>query len=127
VAGEQIWIKVSSKDTEGRFTACEVLTEARTGPPRHAHRYEDQWFHVIEGDILFELGGRKVPAPPGTSLFVPRDVPHSYRNLGDRPGRMLLVAVPGGLDIFYAEMDGVPPEKSRHICEKHGVDTPTDT
>ena len=49
-----------------------VLSEARVlpggGPPPHVHRREDEAFFVLEGEITFTLGNRKVVAQPGSFI-----------------------------------------------------------
>ncbi len=104
VLGEEIRVKVSSWDTEGRLASCEVLTQPQAGPPKQVHRYEDEWFYILEGQFVFEAGGLSIDAGPGVSVFVPRETPYRYRNAGESPGRFLWVAAPGGLDLFFAEM-----------------------
>ena len=40
------------------------------GPPRHVHFEQDEWFYVIKGDYVFEVGGGGVhPAMLGQSAL----------------------------------------------------------
>ena len=34
----------------------EIAHHAKGGPPRHLHRDQDEWFHVIEGEYIVEIG-----------------------------------------------------------------------
>jgi oxalate decarboxylase/phosphoglucose isomerase-like protein (cupin superfamily) len=44
---------------------------------------------------------------PGTVLYVPREVPHSYSNLGAGPARILLMYSPAGMVGMFAEIAAV--------------------
>jgi quercetin dioxygenase-like cupin family protein len=131
VGGQRVSVKVSSKDTEGLFAVCEAAVGPGSGIPRQVHRYEDQCFYVLEGELLVELGSRRMLVPAETSVFVPRDVPHAYHNTGGATARVLIVAVPGGLDIFFAEMDAAArsgsdtrPGQVQRLYDKHGLELP---
>lgn len=57
----------------------------------HAHAGQDKVYHVLEGQGLFLLEGRELPATAGDLLVAPEGVPHGLRNPG--PGRLLVLAV----------------------------------
>ena len=58
---------------------------------------------MLDGELTFRLGDRLVPAPAGTFLWGPRDVPHQYRV--DFPNRWLLTLfVPGGGEEIFFHM-----------------------
>ena len=40
----------------------------------------------------------------GDFVFVPKDAPHRFRNIGQNYGTMLLTLEPGGLEIFFEEL-----------------------
>src|ERR1700759_2026318 len=48
-------------------------------PPRHIHTREDEAVVVEAGDGCCDLDGRRPLAGPGTSVFMPRGVPHTFR------------------------------------------------
>jgi mannose-6-phosphate isomerase-like protein (cupin superfamily) len=92
-----------------------------------AHRYEDQWFCALEGQFTFSLAGQTVEAACGQAMYVPRGTPYRCWNTGTVAGRVLVLAVPGGLDLFFAEIDaasqqeGLPAKSIQTILDKHGV------
>lgn len=101
--GEQRWwlgslatIKASSEQTGGQFALIEIQ-ENESETPLHVHHREDEAFWVIEGDILFEVGGKAIEAGPGSFLFGPRGVPHRYK-VRKGPARMLYLFTPGGFE-----------------------------
>ena len=75
------------------------------GPPLHLHPHTDETFYVADGAATFQLGDREVPASAGALVFVPRGMPHTVRNSGDRPVRGLILISPGD-----AEHESVPVE-----------------
>jgi mannose-6-phosphate isomerase-like protein (cupin superfamily) len=121
VLGDVIRVRVSSRDTEGRMALCEVSTPPHAGPPTQVHRYEDECFYILDGQFAFEVGGLSIDAGPGDWVFVPRETPYRYRNTGESPGRLLLIAAPGGLDRFFEEMSSARAEDRLSVLEKHGL------
>ncbi len=91
----RVQVKVSSQDSAGAYSVCEIAVPPRTGPPMHLHRFEDEWFYVLEGDFRFVIGGEEIAAPEGTSLFGPRRIAHTFQNVGSSQGRLLTVSTPG--------------------------------
>ena len=59
--------------------------------PLHAHAGMDKVYSVVEGEGVFLLEGRELPAKAGDLLVAPEGVAHGVRNPG--PGRLLLVAI----------------------------------
>lgn len=76
------------------------------------------------------IEGRWQKAGPGTFLFGPREIPHGFKVVGDRPARMLLQATPGGFEQFVIELGQplgdpvVPPDFPRMIetAARFGID-----
>jgi uncharacterized cupin superfamily protein len=80
----------------------ELPTAPHRGPPLHVHRIEDEWFYVLEGEHEFQVASDRFRVAPGDSIFAPRLIPHSWRNVGARPGKLLCVAKPAGrLEAFF--------------------------
>ena len=68
----------------------------------HVHHREDEIFYILEGRFQVWCDGRTWTAEPGATIFLPRGVPHTFRNVGDSPGRKLITVVPGGFEGFFA-------------------------
>ena len=60
-----------------------------TGPPQHVHHGHDETFYVVDGTFEFTMGPDSAVLPRGAFLYVPRDTPHTFRNAGDDPGRIV--------------------------------------
>jgi quercetin dioxygenase-like cupin family protein len=107
-AGERIWIvgdtltfKATANTTGGALTAIECEAAPGGGPPPHIHDNEDEAFYVLEGEFEILLGDELVQAGPGDFAFVPRGTVHRFANIGDAPGRILILFTPGGLEGFF--------------------------
>lgn len=109
VVGDEIRIKISSRDTNGAFAVAEDFTPPNAGPPLHLHHEQDEWWYVLDGEFLFEVDGEKIHAGPGFTVFAPRGSRHTFQNVGSKPGRTIVTVVPGGLDLFFEEIDSTVP------------------
>jgi quercetin dioxygenase-like cupin family protein len=96
-------IKIGARESGGIVGLFEATVPAAGGPPVHIHHKEDEVIHVLEGDYEFWIDGQTGPVHAGDSVFLPRGVPHTFRVLGERPGRNLTILVPGGLEEFFVE------------------------
>jgi mannose-6-phosphate isomerase-like protein (cupin superfamily) len=109
VLGDEIIVKISSRDTAGKFTVFEGRTRPKSGPPLHVHYTQDEWWLVLEGEYLFEVDGRPIVARAGDTVFAPRGSRHTFQNIGETIGRVMTTAVPGGLDTFFEELEQIVP------------------
>ena len=57
----------------------------------HAHAGMEKVYQVLEGEGVFLLEGRELPARAGDLLVAPDGVPHGVRN--DGPSRLLVLAI----------------------------------
>ena len=123
----KMYVEVDSDDTEGRVAVVRVFVPPGAGAAPHVHSREDEFFTVLRGHYRFRHGDQEVDAPAGTTLFLRRDIPHTFRNVGDAPGEHLVTLVPGGLEKMFREVStaGVrmPADKARYdeIAAKYGM------
>lgn len=101
--GDVSYIKLAANDTADRLSFTESHVEPGAGPPLHVHTLEDETFYILEGTISFHVGGHRIEATPGTTLFGPRNVPHCFKNNTARRAKMILVVTPPrNFEDFYA-------------------------
>jgi len=100
-----ILFEVLPRETSGgSIFAIEHRNLGKGGPPEHLHLYQDEWFYVLEGEVLFQVAGKKTLAKPGESVLGPRRVPHCFMGTGERPARMLITFTPAGkMEGFFRE------------------------
>jgi mannose-6-phosphate isomerase-like protein (cupin superfamily) len=106
-----ISFKVLPRDTAGGLFLIEHTHLQKAGPPLHLHHAQEEYFYVIEGRALFQVGEQKVELKPGDSVLGPRGVPHTFVPVGETPAHMLIAFTPAGQmeDFFrYQEKSGKP-------------------
>ncbi|MBL0308194.1 MAG: cupin domain-containing protein [Bacteroidetes bacterium] len=99
-------IKISGKDTENDLAVFEQTgLTPKGGPPLHIHPNQDEWFYVIEGAYLFQVGEDKYQMKAGETIFLPRKVPHAFVQLTEK-GKMIVSYLPAGkMEEFFAVTD----------------------
>lgn len=129
VVGDEIIVKISSRDTNGAFAVVEGYIPPQGGPPLHRHLVQDEWWYILEGQFLFEVDGQEIHAGPGMTVFAPHGSCHAFQNVGTTMGRSLVTVVPGGLDIFFEELSAVLPAGAlpdpvalASLFAKHGLE-----
>jgi len=87
--GQLIYIDKVRQDWQVRGFSCDL----RTDPPKQVWnnivRKVDELAMVIEGEMEFELEGKKLQPKIHEEVFVPANVPHTARNLGKTPAHYL--------------------------------------
>jgi mannose-6-phosphate isomerase-like protein (cupin superfamily) len=102
--GGRMVAKVRDEDTAGAYSVYDnTIPPGSPGPRPHFHRRHEEVFYVLEGVLTVRVGPRKVEAPPGSFVAIPRGVVHQPSNPGTEPTRVLLVFSPAGMDRFFEE------------------------
>jgi mannose-6-phosphate isomerase-like protein (cupin superfamily) len=95
--------KVSSRDCRGDFFAMEHSHTRKGGPPRHLHHNEDEWFYVVEGTYVVEIGTTMRTLHAGDSVLGPRGISHAFAFMGEGSGRLLITYAPAGrMEEYFA-------------------------
>lgn len=94
-------LKVAAAETDGVYTLCFGVTPPGLGPPLHLHALDDQTHYVLEGTYELQCGPDVVTAGPGACVHMPRYTPHTFRNVGDEPARLVELTTPGGIDRYF--------------------------
>jgi quercetin 2,3-dioxygenase len=97
-------LKISGKDTDGQLSVFEYTGLAKIGPALHVHLEQDEIFTVLEGSYRFVVGKETHILGAGQTIFLPRNIPHTWIQLTDR-GRMIYFLQPAGkMEEFFATM-----------------------
>jgi len=92
---------------------------------RILHRHHDETFYVLEGELTVRVETRKITAPTGSFVVVPRGTVHQPSNPGTEPTRVLIIFSPAGMDHFLAApTDPRVQEKLTAFTEKYGYEFP---
>jgi quercetin dioxygenase-like cupin family protein len=119
-------IKISSSDTDGDLAVfVQVGLTPKGGPPLHIHPFQDEWFYVIEGEYLFQVGEDKYKLKAGDTIFLPRKVHHAFMQLTEE-GKMIVSYLPAGkMEAFFKATDkwtSVPTkEEISKVFEDHDM------
>ncbi|KIC17305.1 cupin domain-containing protein [Leisingera sp. ANG-Vp] len=72
--------------------------------PDHYHKWEDQTFHIIEGELEVKIGDKVFQAGPGASIQCPRGTSHYMKNTGGKTAKIISYIFPGDwAEDFMAE------------------------
>ena len=112
--GEPYWflgtlttIKATGETTDGSFSMVEQLAPPGISPPLHVHHEDDELFFVLEGTVEFQVGDDRLTVGPGSTVYGPHGVPHSY--LTTTEARLLVLTHEPGFEGMFAEV-GRPAE-----------------
>ena len=109
-----VFFKVSTEDSHGSLSVVEMIHHKKAGPGRHFHYEQDDWFYVLEGEYVFEVGQELIRLKPGDSVFGHRKVPHVWAFVSDQPGRILFIFAPAcQMEAFFREpgkVNAIPPQ-----------------
>ena len=128
ILGIPMFIRLHGRDTGGVVSVVESHDVPGGGPPPHIHRREDETFQILEGDYEFMVGGQTILAKPGTTLFAPRGVAHTYRYAGQTPGKLMCIITPSGFEGFFEEIGALSPQQQQDIpgvmaiAERYGLE-----
>ncbi len=104
--------KLWSEETNGLLSIVEISTPPQSGPPLHIHRQEDQTFYIVEGEFEIQCGDQRFQVTRGAITFLPRNIPHTYKNCGNSSGTLLEINTPAGFEQFYEEVNLLPEDES---------------
>ncbi|MCA3747822.1 MAG: cupin domain-containing protein [Rubrobacter sp.] len=126
LGGMSITCKVPASDTDDNVLIIENINTFRSGPPR-ANRSQEEWFYVIEGTYIVEIGGERYELGPGDSILAPRKVPHVWAHVGEGTGRLLIAFRPAGaMERFFDELAkvGESPDlkELKELFGSHGME-----
>jgi quercetin dioxygenase-like cupin family protein len=112
VVGDVYRFLATGEDTDGKYALWEAIVPPGGGPPPHVHSREEEGFYVLEGEITFTIGDKRLVASAGMFANMPVGTLHSFKNESSKPAKMLISIAPAGLEQMFFEF-GVPlPEGS---------------
>jgi quercetin dioxygenase-like cupin family protein len=114
--GERLWflgtlarLKLTGEQTGGRFALWEGVLPRGAAPPLHSHP-QDETFVILDGDVTAWLVDRDrvdddwlascaERCLPGSVIFAPAGIPHTFRVDSDT-ARMLFLSTPAGIEDY---------------------------
>ena len=111
----------------GRETNESIMMFEETLPPGtpsllHLHHDSDEVAWVLEGEMTFMIGDAVTVGGPGTCAFMPRDIPHAWKNTGSETARVLFLYTPAGAGgLIEALAEGRPgdADEREKLFDRH--------
>ena len=129
VVGDVVRVLASAAQTGGAYEIFELEGPEGSGPPPHAHPWNEAYV-VVDGEADVFVEGTKQDATPGSFFHIPAGTTHGYR-IRSKSAKFVVITSPGGASNFFTELDA----ETAGSCEdmgkvigvalKHGFTIPT--
>lgn len=112
-------VKISGVDTDNELAVFEQTGfTLNGGPPLHIHIYQDEWFYILEGEYIFQVGDRKYAMKTGDTIFLPRNVPHAFIQLTEKAKVIVSYLPAGKMEAFFKLTDSwTKPPSNEEIAK----------
>lgn len=120
--------KLTSAQTNGAYYLCEAVFAPESGSPLHIHHNEDEVIHVLDGAIDIRLDNTRLHVPAGGIVHLPKKIPHALYNPLKTPLKIMVHAIPGGLEGYFDEIEAalqngpLDRETFTSISTKYGLE-----
>jgi quercetin dioxygenase-like cupin family protein len=102
-------LKLLGHQTGESLMLFEETVPAGTRSLFHLHRDSDEVAWVLAGEITFQIGDEVRVGGPGTCAFLPRHIPHAWKNRGSETARVLFLYTPAAAGGYIEELAKHPP------------------
>src|SRR5499426_441793 len=82
--GLDLKILLTTEATGGAISVLMGWHKPGQGPPDHVHYSQEEMFFILEGTYELTVDGDTTTAGAGTIVFIPRNVVHRFKNVGDK-------------------------------------------
>ena len=111
-----------SPETGGAYCLVESLTAPGAGAPPNRHPSDDEAFYVIDGSFEFAIEDETIAARAGDFVKIPNGAVHAFKNVGEAPGRLLIINSPSRAhDGFFSEAGEPMPSGTRELPAPAGA------
>jgi quercetin dioxygenase-like cupin family protein len=127
-------VKLTGEDTDRQFSLVELVGAKGEMPPLHVHHRDDETFLIVEGELSFYVDGRVLSGRPGSIVFAPRSIPHTFRVESETarwhvissppafPEFLLDASVPAKTPTLPTEAPTITPDELNEIAARHGIE-----
>jgi mannose-6-phosphate isomerase-like protein (cupin superfamily) len=125
-SGATILVHASGSTTNGAFALFEEIPPL-IDTPLHRQENEDEYFFILEGEHVFQIGDKRFQVGPGAFVAAPRGLPHSQKRAIPGEGRQLVLASPAGFEGFFRDLaeaartGTLGPDAYAAASEKYGI------
>ena len=111
--GTKMTLKVSGRDSEGKYSLIEMIHPPNTGPALHIHSNAPEAYYVLDGSYSIRCDDILYRAYPGDFVFIPKSIPHNYQS-GPQGGKVLVIS-PAGIEGYFKEVSDILLKKGNEI------------
>ena len=127
--GRSAALKLLSADTGDGIMLFEETAPVGTETTFHLHRDSDEVAYVLSGEITFKIGDEVTIGGAGSCAFLPRGVPHAWKNTGAETARVLFLYTPARAGGFFEEhlsrpVASINGEEANEMRRRHGCSFP---
>jgi quercetin dioxygenase-like cupin family protein len=120
--GRSAALKLVSGETAGSIMLFEETAPSGAETNFHLHRDSNEVAWVLSGEITFKIGDEVTVGGPGTCAFIPRSVPHAWKNTSAATGRILFLYTPADAGGFFEERLRRPEGSINEMRRRHGLE-----
>lgn len=106
--GTLLRILADGADTGGNLAVFEQHAPRGFSPPLHVHHREDSALLVLDGALTVLVGDQRTEVGPGGFVWLPRDIPHTFRVDSDIVRQIELIT-PAGFEQFHLDASDRAP------------------
>lgn len=118
----ELLFKTSTAETPSLFAIEHTQIMPGWGPPLHVHLAQDEWFFLMDGLVLVQVGDDRLTLKPGDSILGPRNIPHAFVAIGPTPAHMLITFTPAGqMEQFFRDTASLGPQQSAAVYGRYGM------
>lgn len=105
--------KVAADETRGGLFIIEHRNLMPGGPALHLHPHQEEWFYVMEGTVVFQVGNQRVQLRPGESILAPRAVPHTFSAVHDASHLLIAFCPAGKMEQYFLDAEKHPDQAAK--------------
>lgn len=115
---------VDAETTKGSYELMYFLVPYGLGPPTHVHQNEDECYFITDGKFEATVGDETINVSKGDYLHLPRQIPHTIRNIDEGMSSFLCWVTPGNLGGFFDALKQPWPigEKYPGMLNNQGIE-----
>jgi quercetin dioxygenase-like cupin family protein len=122
-----IRLLITSYETGGAMSMIETDVAPGGGPTYHSHSRKDEASYVVSGTAEVQIEKEIFLCNAGDRIYGPRNIFHTYRNVGDTDLKMIIVYTPAGFEQSFVDQASMLPEGKdqseigRMLLERYGL------
>ncbi|MEX2547485.1 MAG: cupin domain-containing protein [Chloroflexota bacterium] len=127
MGGFDVAVLATAESTGGAYALLETSEPTtKGGPPLHIHRDAAESFYVVAGAYSMHLAGQDYHCPPGSYVYVPAGMAHTFRVL-EAGSKKLNLFTPAAMVGYFEELaaaiaSGIDESGLAEIAERHAME-----